>query len=56
MQFLFCFAGLITIVTAKSLSQTELTKYETKLRKYQNMTDIDEDTFQEIWTKSLGKL
>ena len=53
MKFLFCFAGLIAIITANSLSHSELTKYEAKLRKYQNMTNIDENTFQEIWTNSL---
>ena len=51
MKFLFCLAGLTMIVTAKSLSQNELAKYETKLRNYQNMTNIDEDTFLYI---SLG--
>ena len=53
MKFLFYLAGLTTIVTAKSLAQNELAKYETKLRNYQNMTNIDEDSFQEIWTKGL---
>ena len=53
MKFLFYLAGLTTIVTAKSFSQNELAKYETKLRNYQNMTNIDEDSFQEIWTKGL---
>ena len=48
MKFLFYLAGLTTIVTAESLSQNELAKYETKLRNYKNMTNIDEDTFQEI--------
>ena len=55
MKFLFFFAGLIAIINAESLSQSELTKYEAKLRKYQNMTNIDENTFQEIWTSSLKK-
>ena len=53
MKFLFYLAGLTTIVTAKNLSQYELANYETKLRNYQTMTNIDEDTFQEIWTKGL---
>ena len=53
MKFLSYFAGLLAITGAESLSQSELSKYEAKLRKYQNMTNIDEDTFQEIWTSSL---
>ena len=55
MKFLSCFAGLIAITSTESLSQSELTKYEVKLRNYQNMTNIDENTFQEIWTSSLKK-
>ena len=55
MEFLSCFAGLIAITSTESLSQSELTKYEVKLRNYQNMTNIDENTFQEIWTSSLKK-
>ena len=48
-------AGLLAIATAAPLSPSELNEYETKLRKYQNMTNIDENAFQEIWRKGLNK-
>ena len=48
MIFLFYFAGLVAS-RSLSLSSSQLLKYETKLRKYQNLTNIDEATFQEIW-------
>ena len=55
MKLLACLAGLVTVVTAcsHSISPSELTKYEAKLRAYQNMTNINETTFQEIWTSSV---
>ena len=44
----FYFVGLIA-AGSLSLSANELNMYETKLRNYQNLTNIDEATFQEIW-------
>ena len=57
MIFLFYFSGLAAIGSARSItiSNNDLEKYEAKLRIYQNMTDIDEENFQEIWTKTLEK-
>ena len=52
MIFLFHFVGLIA-AHKLSISSSQLTNYEKKLRKYQNMTNIDEATFQEIWTAGL---
>ena len=48
-------AALVAVVTAcsHSLSPSELKMYETKLRKYQNMTNINETTFEEIWSNSI---
>ena len=48
-------AGIVTVVTAcsHSLTPSELTEYEAKLRKYQNMTNINETTFQEIWANGI---
>ena len=55
MNFLSYLAGLITAVMtcSHSISPSELLKYEAKLRAYQNMTNINETTFQEIWTKGV---
>ena len=55
MSPLLYLAGLLAIATAATLSPSELNEYEVKLRKYQNMTNIDENTFQEIWRKGLNK-
>ena len=44
----FYFVRLIA-AGSLSLSANELNMYETKLRNYQNLTNIDEATFQEIW-------
>ena len=49
MMLSFYFAGLVA-AGSLSLTTNELNKYVTKLRNYQNLTNIDEDTFQEIWT------
>ena len=48
--------GVVIVVTASdvSLSPSEIKKYEAKLRKYQNMTNIDEFTFNRIWTTGLS--
>ena len=57
MRFTIYFFGLLAVSAAgvaPSLS-IELNKYEIKLRKYQNMTNIDEATFQAIWNKSFKK-
>ena len=55
MSPLLYLAGLIAIATAATLSPSELNEYEAKLKKYQNMTNIDENTFQDIWRKGLEK-
>ena len=55
MSPLLYLAGLIAIATAATLSPSELNEYEAKLRKYQNMTNIDENIFQDIWRKGLEK-
>ena len=56
MTFRLFFVGLVAVTTAGSvsLSQSELKNYEMKLRKYQNMTNIDEFTFNRIWTTGLS--
>jgi len=51
-------AAVITVVTAchqvaNVLTPSERAEYEAKLRKYQNMTNINETTFQEIWSNGL---
>ena len=48
--------GLVAVTKAGivSLSPSELGSYEMKLREYQNMTDIDEITFNRIWTTGLS--
>ena len=51
-------AGLVTVVTAchqvaNVLTPSERAEYEAKLRKYQNMTNINETTFQEILADGL---
>ena len=57
MRFTIYFFGLLAVSAAgvAPSSSIELNKYEIKLRKYQNMTNIDEATFQAIWNKSFKK-
>ena len=56
MTFRLFFVGLTAVTTAGnvSLSPSELKNYEMKLREYQNMTNIDEFTFNRIWTTGLS--
>jgi len=41
--------SLFCVVEALDLSARDLAEYDEKLRSYQNMTGIDEETFNEIW-------
>ena len=56
MTFRLFFAGLVAVATvgSVSLSPSEIESYEMKLREYQNMTNIDEFTFNRIWTTGLS--
>ena len=56
MFFRLFLVELVAVTTASSvsLSPSELENYEMKLREYQNMTNIDEFTFNRIWTTGLS--
>ena len=56
MIFRLFFARLVAVATvgSASLSPSEIESYEMKLREYQNMTNIDEFTFNRIWTTGLS--
>ena len=43
------FLSIVVVTTALNLMPRDLAIYDKKLRTYQNMTGIDELTFNEIW-------
>lgn len=48
----FCKITILSLLSAAGaidLNARDLAKYDKKLRSYQNMTGIDEETFNEIW-------
>ena len=46
--------SFISVVLALDLTPRDLAKYDQKLRSYQNMTGIDEETFNEIWETGIS--
>ena len=49
----FFFFAFATLAAASSLVDDNLKKYEEKLRAYQNLTNLDEDSFDSILENGL---
>ena len=47
------FSGLALLTCALSLTPRDFAAYDEKLRAYQNMTGIDDFTFNEIWESGI---
>ena len=47
------FSGLVLFTSALSLTPRDFAAYDEKLRAYQNMTGIDDFTFNEIWESGI---
>ena len=47
------FSGLAIFTSALSLTPRDFAAYDEKLRAYQNMTGIDDFTFNEIWESGI---
>ena len=47
------FSGLALFTSALSLTPRDFAAYDEKLRAYQNMTGIDDFTFNEIWESGI---
>ena len=47
------FSGLALFTSTLSLTPRDFAAYDEKLRAYQNMTGIDDSTFNEIWDSGI---
>ena len=50
----FFFFAFATLAAASSLADENFKKYEEKLRAYQNLTNLDEDSFNAILKNGLS--
>ena len=49
MTFSTLLPGLFAMIQAVELNARDFSKYDEKLRSYQNLTGINESAFKEIW-------